>query len=125
MDQVVKPGGGGGRQGTYLVVQWLGLHAPHAGALGPIPGQETRSHMLQLRVCMTLLKILHAITKTQCSQINKYLKILFFKKGKQSTDDHEDHSTWGFYPEQKETPVKIPEGGPDVCVTKITVGHRL
>ena len=70
MDQVGKPGGGGGRQGTYPVAQWLGLHAPHAGAPGPIPGQGTRSHMLQLRVCITLLKILHAITKTQCSQIN-------------------------------------------------------
>ena len=33
-----------------LVVQWLRLHAANAGGLGSIPGQGTRSHMLQLRV---------------------------------------------------------------------------
>ena len=31
------------------MVQWLGLHAPNAGDLVSIPGQGTRSHMLQLR----------------------------------------------------------------------------
>ena len=36
---------------TSLVVQWLRLHAPSAGGLGSIPGQGTRSHKLQLRVC--------------------------------------------------------------------------
>ena len=36
-------------QGTSLVVQWLRLCAPNAGGLGSIPGQENRSHMLQLR----------------------------------------------------------------------------
>ncbi|TEA38804.1 hypothetical protein DBR06_SOUSAS610174, partial [Sousa chinensis] len=40
-----------------LVVQWLRLHAPSAGGPASIPGQGTRSHMLQL-------KILHATTKT-------------------------------------------------------------
>ena len=35
---------------TPLVVQWLRLHAPNAESLGSIPGQGTRSHMLQLRV---------------------------------------------------------------------------
>ena len=50
---------------TFLVVQGLTLHAPNAGAPGLIPGQGTRSHMLQL-------KILYAATKTQCSQIHKY-----------------------------------------------------
>ena len=35
--------------GTSLVVQWLRLCAPNAGGLGLIPGQRTRSHMLQLR----------------------------------------------------------------------------
>ena len=35
---------------TSLVVQWLRLHAPNAESLGSIPGQGTRSHMLQLRV---------------------------------------------------------------------------
>ena len=40
------------KPGTSLVVQWLRLHAPNAGDLGLIPGQGTRSHMLELRVCM-------------------------------------------------------------------------
>ena len=35
--------------GTSLVVQWLRLHAPNAGGLGLIPGQETRFHMPQLK----------------------------------------------------------------------------
>ena len=30
--------------GTSLVVQWLRLQAPNAGASGSIPGQGTRSH---------------------------------------------------------------------------------
>ena len=47
--------------GTSLVVQGLRLHAYNAGGLGSIPGQETRSHMPQL-------KILHAVVKTQHSQ---------------------------------------------------------
>ena len=49
---------------TPLVAQWLRLRALNAGGLGSIPGQGTRSHMLQL-------KILHAATKTQHSQMNK------------------------------------------------------
>lgn len=32
--------------GTYIVVQWLKLRASNAGGLGSIPGQGTRSHML-------------------------------------------------------------------------------
>ena len=32
---------------TSPVVQWLRLHAPNAGGLGSIPGQGTKSHMLQ------------------------------------------------------------------------------
>ena len=51
-----------------LVVQWRGLHIANVGGLGLILGQGTRSHMLQLRVHMPQLKILHATTKTQ---INK------------------------------------------------------
>ena len=31
------------------MVQWLRLHALNAGGPGLIPGQGTRSHMLQLR----------------------------------------------------------------------------
>ncbi|TEA40711.1 hypothetical protein DBR06_SOUSAS1310003, partial [Sousa chinensis] len=53
--------------GTPLVVQWLRLLAPNAGGLGSIPGQGTRSHMPQLRVCMSQLKIPNAATKTWCS----------------------------------------------------------
>ena len=30
------------------MVQWLRLHTPKAGGPGSIPGQGTRSHMLQL-----------------------------------------------------------------------------
>ena len=47
------------------MIQWLRLHTPNAGGRDSIPGQGTRYHMLQL-------KIFHAATKTQCSQINKY-----------------------------------------------------
>ena len=35
------------------MVQWLRLHASNAGGLGSIPGQGTRSHMLQLRPGVT------------------------------------------------------------------------
>ena len=35
--------------GTSLVVQWLRFCAPSAGVLGSVPGQGTRSHVLQLR----------------------------------------------------------------------------
>ena len=40
--------------GTSLVAQWIRLHAPNAGGLGSIPGQETRFHM-------------HAATKSSCA----------------------------------------------------------
>ena len=43
--------------GASLVVQWLRLHAPSAGALGSIPGWEARFP--------------HTATMTWCSQINK------------------------------------------------------
>ena len=39
-------------KGTSMVVQWLRLHTPNAEGPGSIPGQGTRSHMLQLRVLM-------------------------------------------------------------------------
>ena len=54
------------------MVQWLRLHTP--SGLVSLLDQETRSHVLQLRVCMLQLKILSASAKTQCSQINKYKK---------------------------------------------------
>ena len=40
-------------------------------SLGSISSQRTRSQMLQLRVCMLQLKILHAATKICCNQINE------------------------------------------------------
>ena len=59
---------------TSLVIQWLRLRAPNAGGPGLILGQRNRPHMLQLRVHLLQLKIPNVATKTQCSQINKYLK---------------------------------------------------
>ena len=50
--------------GASLVVQWLRLRAPNAGGPGSIPGQETRFHVLQL-------KIPCAATRTCSSQINR------------------------------------------------------
>ena len=44
------------KRGNSLVVHWLSLHAPSAGALGLIPGQGTRSHGPQLRVHLLQLK---------------------------------------------------------------------
>ena len=38
-----------GNLGTSLVVQWLRLHVPNASYPGSIPGQGTRSRILQLR----------------------------------------------------------------------------
>ena len=59
--------------GTSLVVQQLRLHAPKAGGWGSIPGQETRSHMLQLKDLQTKTRIQCAATKT--TQPNKSIKI--------------------------------------------------
>ena len=64
--------------------------APKARDLGSIPGQGTRSHILQLRVCMLQLMILHAavkiedptycaVTEIWCGQISKCFKKIFFK----------------------------------------------
>ena len=60
------------QSGTSLV-QWLRLLTPSAVGPGLIPDQGTRSHVMQLRVCMLKLKILRALTKAWHSQINKYL----------------------------------------------------
>ncbi|TEA33121.1 hypothetical protein DBR06_SOUSAS24310008, partial [Sousa chinensis] len=40
-----------------LVVQWLRLCAPNAGGPGSIPGQGTRSRMLQLKAPHAAMKI--------------------------------------------------------------------
>ena len=47
-------------------MQWLRLYAPSAGDLGSILGRGTRSHMLQIRVCMLELKIPPATAETWC-----------------------------------------------------------
>ena len=52
------------------MVWWLRVHAPSAGGLGLIPGQGTRSRVLQVRVHMTQLKIPRATAKIRYSQIN-------------------------------------------------------
>ena len=43
--------------GTSLVVQWLRLLTPNTGGQGSVPGQGTRSHKPQLRVCMAQLRL--------------------------------------------------------------------
>ena len=63
------------------MVQWLKLHSHSAGGVGLIPGQGTRSHTPQL-------KIPHATTKTQHSQIKNILKPNGKKRG------------WGKYTEK-------------------------
>ena len=58
------------RNGPFWGFPWLysgWLRTPSSGGPGLIPGQGTRSHMLQL-------KIPHAATKTWCSQIKKWRK---------------------------------------------------
>ena len=49
--------------GTSLVVLWLRLRAPNSGGSGLIPGQETRSHMMQLKVPLLQLKTPHTTVK--------------------------------------------------------------
>ena len=81
------------------MIQELRPCTPSAGGPGSIPGQGTRSHMLQLRVHMLQLKILHVATNSRCSQINKCTKkkkkkvkgpILFLTR--ESTKKKESHS---------------------------------
>ena len=54
---------------TSLVGQWLRLYIPNAGGPGSIPGQGTRSHMPQLKVCTLQLKIPYATTKTRTAKL--------------------------------------------------------
>ena len=61
--------------GAFLVVQWLKLHAPNAGGPSSIPGQGTRSHMLQLNILYAASKmplVTIKIWHTQISKIKKY-----------------------------------------------------
>ena len=54
--------------GTSLLVQWLRLPSSHCRGPSSIPGQGTRSHMLQLKI------------PSECSQINKINFSFFFLK---------------------------------------------
>ena len=58
-----------------MMGRWLRLCAPNARGVGLIPGQRTRSRMLQL-------KILHAATKILSSQIKNECKPNTDKKKK-------------------------------------------
>ena len=64
------------KPGTSLVVLWLRLCAPNARDPGSIPGQGTSSHMLQLKNPWSHNddQRSRAATKTQNSQVNKFLK---------------------------------------------------
>ena len=71
-------------RGTSLEVHWLRLCAPSARGLGSVPGQGTKSCMLQLRFP-------HAIGESLCSQIKlKKKKKNLLQKGLFwfSTDEH-------------------------------------
>ena len=55
------------------MLQTLRLHASNAEGKGSVPEQGPRCHMLQPRVHVSQLKILHAASETQHSQINKFI----------------------------------------------------
>ena len=54
--------------GTSLMVQFLRLHAAKTGGLGLIPGQGTRSHMLQLKILNVAMTLSCASAKTRHGQ---------------------------------------------------------
>ena len=64
--------------GTYLVVQWLRLLTLNAGGLGSIPGQGTRSYLLQLRVHILQLKILEAAAKMLACVLRPFRHVQLF-----------------------------------------------
>ena len=67
-----------GASGTSLVVQWLRPHSSTVESTDLIPGRETWSHMLQLRVRLPKLKMQHAANKTWHSYIYIYIKFFFY-----------------------------------------------
>ena len=59
---------------TFLVVQWLKLHAPNGGDPCSIRGQGTRSHMLQLNILYAASKMPLVTIKIWHTQISKKKK---------------------------------------------------
>ena len=53
------------------MVQWVRLPATNAGILSSIPGQGTRSSMIQLRVHMLQLKSQELQLRSSAAKINK------------------------------------------------------
>ena len=51
------------------VAQWLRLHPPNAGGPSSIPGQGTRSHVPQPRICMLQLLIKIPLATTKISHV--------------------------------------------------------
>ena len=100
--------------GIFLVIQWLGLHAPSAGNPGSILGQGTRSHMLQL-------KISHATTKAQNSQISK-IKINIFKKWINISPFYR-WEKWG--PKIKTLPLSQKVVGARIWLQGLTLNHHI
>ena len=64
------------------MVQWLRILTPIAGSPGSIPGQDTRPHMLQLRV----LSLLDGIIDSMDMSLNKLQK---------TVKNRESCSPWG------------------------------
>ena len=82
---------GSRQQSTFLVAQWLRLHASSARFRGSIPGQGARSHIPQPKLLHVITKdpaffnederkISLTTTKTWCSQIYKFF-LTFLKAG--------------------------------------------
>ena len=61
--------------GTFLVAQGLKLHAPNAGGPSSIPGQGSRSHMLQLNILNAASKMPLVTIKIWHTQISKIKNI--------------------------------------------------
>ena len=56
------------------MVQWLRLHTPNERDPGSIPGQETGSHMPQLRARTLQLNVLHATSEDWRSSLSAATK---------------------------------------------------
>jgi len=86
------------------------MFAPNAGSPSSITGQGTRSHKLQLGVCIPQLKSLHVTTKIQRSQIH-FKTTYFFKKWCDTNEVHQASvkmkSYWGQLSRERDSTWKI------------------